>query len=283
MTHSERAHLFGAGERLFGVVTAPAEPRPERPAVLLLNAGLIHRVGPFRLHVELARLLAERGFVVLRMDQSSIGDSGTRPGGTSYEERSVQDAGEALDFLGARYQAQTAIALGLCAGAMNAHRITVADARVVGAVLLDGYAYRTPGYWRAQLLPRLVDPRAWRANLARLAALARDRVGAGPEPAGADLPGEDATSAFDQEWPPRDRVRAELERALARGARFLFVYTGGWSDYVHEGQFAEMFPDLAPAGRVRVRFFPRADHTYILAEHRRALIDEVEAFVRTFA
>ncbi|HEU4534994.1 MAG TPA: hypothetical protein VFS00_12795, partial [Polyangiaceae bacterium] len=91
----EKAHAFGEGGVLFGIVCAPTQPRPGRPAVVLLNAGLVHRAGPFRLHVDLARRLAARGFVTLRLDQSALGDSQPRPGGLSYEARAVVDAREA--------------------------------------------------------------------------------------------------------------------------------------------------------------------------------------------
>lgn len=285
---SEKAHSFGEGGVLFGIVSAPAQPRPGRPAIVLLNAGLVHRVGPFRLHVELARRLAARGFVTLRLDQSALGDSLPRPGGLSYEERAVVDAREAMTFLHERYGAEGFVLVGLCAGAMNAHRAAAADPRAVGMIALDGYAYRTPGYWRELLLSRLLDQQAWRAR-ARQArqiierALRRGDSGAKGTEAEEHLPGEDAASIFAQDWPPLPQVRQELEGALARGMRALFVYTGGWSSYVFAEQFDEMFPALRGRERVRVRYFPLADHTYVLVEHREAMLREVEGFLEQFA
>jgi dienelactone hydrolase len=285
---SEKAHSFGEGGVLFGIVSAPAQPRPGRPAVVLLNAGLVHRVGPFRLHVELARRLAARGFVTLRLDQSALGDSLPRPGGLSYEERAVVDAREAMTFLHERYGAEGFVLVGLCAGAMNAHRAAAADPRAVGLIALDGYAYRTPGYWRELLLSRLLDQQAWRAR-ARQArqlierALRRGEADAKGAEAEEHLPGEDAATIFAQDWPPLPQVRQELEGALGRGLRALFVYTGGWSSYVFAEQFDEMFPALRGRERVRVRYFPLADHTYVLVEHREAMLREVEAFLEQFA
>src|SRR5690606_37128378 len=49
----ESAVLFGAADSLVGIVTEP-EPgtaRTDAQAVLILNSGLVHRVGPKRMHV----------------------------------------------------------------------------------------------------------------------------------------------------------------------------------------------------------------------------------------
>jgi alpha/beta superfamily hydrolase len=70
--------LFGRTRSLVGIITDPpeAERDPQRPAIVCLNAGIIHRVGPHRLYVKMARTLAAMGFVVLRFDFSGIGDRG---------------------------------------------------------------------------------------------------------------------------------------------------------------------------------------------------------------
>src|SRR5205085_6183975 len=64
---------FGADSHLFGVLTEPGEKR-DLPAVILLNAGSIHRVGPSRLYVRIARELAQDGFASLRLDHEGLGD-----------------------------------------------------------------------------------------------------------------------------------------------------------------------------------------------------------------
>ncbi|HWU86648.1 MAG TPA: hypothetical protein VN253_05215, partial [Kofleriaceae bacterium] len=79
MRVTEVIHQFGADDGLFGIVTLPPEQlraaSEERPFAVLLNSGLMHRVGPFRTGVELARSLAARGVRVLRYDRSGLGDS----------------------------------------------------------------------------------------------------------------------------------------------------------------------------------------------------------------
>lgn len=281
-TYKDHVHRFGKDDGLIGIATVPeANHAAETPAVLLLNAGLVHRIGPFRLSVEIARRLAAQHSLVFRIDQSALGDSAQRGDGLSYEERAVVDAKEAMDFLGTRYGKKRFIVMGLCAGAMNTHRVAVADDRVVGACLLDGYAYRTPIYWRRQLLPKLVNPANWARGVDLLkhkvlgTATTKRAEASGDD----DTPGADAAEIFAQEWPPLADIRRELDGVVARGTQMLFVYTGGWSDFVDERQFDEMFAGLREKARVRVKFFADADHTYFLLAHREAMLAEVASFV----
>lgn len=70
----EETCVFGSANPLVGIITHP-EIDVGLPTVILLNAGLIHRIGPNRVYVRLARHLAGLGFQVLRFDLSGIGDS----------------------------------------------------------------------------------------------------------------------------------------------------------------------------------------------------------------
>ncbi len=58
---------FGPSERLFGVLHRPLSgvSRAELPAIIMLNAGCVHRTGAHRLYVRLARRWAALGFDVL--------------------------------------------------------------------------------------------------------------------------------------------------------------------------------------------------------------------------
>ena len=71
----EHAIVFGREATSVGIVTEPAAKHtsPSLPAVVILNSGVIHRVGPNRIYVALARDLAALGFPVLRFDLSGIG------------------------------------------------------------------------------------------------------------------------------------------------------------------------------------------------------------------
>ena len=83
---TERIVRFGPEDGLLGILTEPVSP-PRGPAILFLNAGVLHHVGPFGWYVSLARRLAELGFLSLRFDLSGIGDSPLR-----------NDPGSAISF-----------------------------------------------------------------------------------------------------------------------------------------------------------------------------------------
>lgn len=283
--YKEEAHRFGTDKALLGIATVPAEREAKRPVFVLLNAGLVHRIGPFRLGVELARQLAQTGAMVFRVDQSALGDSFDRAAG-DYEARVLLDGKETFDFLQQRYGAERFVVLGLCSGAMNAHRLALADTRVVGAVLLDGYAYKTPSYYRKRLLPRLLNPENWDRAIAhlrhRFAVITKtDRPVVHQS---VEAPGADASAIFAQDWPPHRQIADELERIVRRGAKVLFLYTGGWSSFVDERQFAEMFPAVVRRGdAATVRYFPEADHTFVRLDDRARMIDAVVTWARRLA
>ena len=95
--------LFGKERNLVGIVSYTDDSFPiqqrKKAGVLLLNAGLIHHVGPSRLYVKLARKLSELGFVVLRYDQSGIGDSQHRNDNIGHAEAIIDEARQAMDYL----------------------------------------------------------------------------------------------------------------------------------------------------------------------------------------
>lgn len=95
-----QAVMIGARKTLVGVMTQPAEHEPEdRPVFVILNSGIIHRVGHHRMYVTLARALAGAGYQVLRFDLSGIGDSECRGDGLSPLEGVLADVREVVDWL----------------------------------------------------------------------------------------------------------------------------------------------------------------------------------------
>jgi pimeloyl-ACP methyl ester carboxylesterase len=271
----ERVYTFGDEVRLVGVVSEPKEARAQgelRPAVLLLNAGLLHRAGPARLNVALARQLAAGGFVCLRFDLSGLGDSDTRRDRRSEAERAALDIGQAMESLHERYGAKRFVLIGLCSGADNAHLTAVADERVGGVVLLDPYGYRTTGYLLRHYGPRLLRVAPWLRFVRRgaqrgLRLLRRLRESAE----------EERDELFERDFAPRDQVAGELQRLLQRGVDHLLVYSGGVREHYfnYRGQFKEMFPRLDPCGRLEVEYFPDADHVYTLLSDRERLIRRI--------
>ena len=132
---------------LFGIATRPRTGTPSR-AVLLLNAGAIGRIGPNRMHVELARRIASSGSLVLRLDLSGMGDSAPREGADEnvvYSEHAITDVGVAVAW--ARAQGvEDVVVLGLCSGAYHAYKAAVAGQAIDRIVLINPLTFDyTPG------------------------------------------------------------------------------------------------------------------------------------------
>src|SRR3569833_91518 len=144
----ERVVAIGPDENVIGILTEAVPnlgefPRDALPDVVFLNAGVLHRVGPHRLHVILAHRLAGMGYRCLRIDLSGIGDSRNHPGTLTFRQSSVADARAAMDFLESRGAKAPAIFFGLCSGAANSLAAARTDERVAGSILIDPPSYAT--------------------------------------------------------------------------------------------------------------------------------------------
>ena len=267
---------FGPNEGLTGILTEPddAVRVVDAPIALILNAGIVHNIGPFRLHVDIARLLAEAGFSSLRIDISGLGDSETRTGKLLEQDRAVQDVSDAADFLKTHTGSDRFVAMGLCSGAFNAHQAVIADTRFVGAVFLDGIVFRTFGFYLRHYGLRFAKPRFWRNAIKR-------RVIDGfsvNEGAGESL-GE---SEFFEVEKTCDEISAEITGLVNRDVQMLFVYTEGYDDVASASQFQEMF-GIQPGGtdrQVQVEYFSKAEHTFRLTQNRKAACARIGQWYR---
>lgn len=272
----ENAVLFGEHNRLVGIVTEPAATGTSADVGLLLwNAGLLHRVGPGRLNVDLARTVAVAGVTALRFDLSGLGDSGPRTDGLAGRDGAIADLRAAMDFLQQRFGLSRFVLAGLCSGADQAHRAALVDARVCGLVFLDGYAYRTPGFYMRRLAAFGSD---WRraARLVRRLVRRMTRPPSAPSSAG----GAGLEEEFRWLPPPHAQAAADLQRFIDRGMHMLYVYSGEAFYYFnHAGQFARMYPGVNFQGRVRSSFFPAADHLFSQPGNRAQLITLIRDWV----
>lgn len=309
MSPREQAVRFGPWRSLAGVVTHPAEEgdagaASEKPAVLFLNAGLLHHIGPHRLHVQMARRLAALGHRCLRFDLSGLGDSGPRRDTMGQLESTVAETREAMDLLERQHGHGAFVLFGLCAGADQAVRTALEDERVTGAVLVDGYAYRTRGHMLHHYAQRLLRLRSWwnllslrHPGYGRVAARLRHRLEhQTPEPV--DAPDEHgAVEATPVETgageaasngaaprgprpgvyikPPREVAEARFRALLQRGCHLCCVYTPS-RHFNHKDQWQEMFPSLARNAALRVDFLEHSNHVFTLRASQQALADAVE-------
>jgi hypothetical protein len=103
--------------------------------MVLVNSGIVHRVGANRMTVALARALAEDGVESLRFDMSGIGESSERVDDLGWEASAPLEIVEAVDRI-ADDQSATAL-YGNCGGAAKSLWAAQIDRRVTGLVLTN--------------------------------------------------------------------------------------------------------------------------------------------------
>ncbi len=140
VTITEEVLLFGHEEQnLVGIITDPPEGRRDSdlPGVILLNPGLINRVGPNRLYVKLARALAEQGHVVLRFDLSGIGESRQRGEILEGPYGAVKDTVDAMSWLHWARGVQGFVLMGHCSGGWHSLLAAYDAPYVHGVIAMD--------------------------------------------------------------------------------------------------------------------------------------------------
>ncbi len=279
---AEQALVLGARKSLVGVVTPAVAParRPEAPFIVILNAGIIHRVGPNRMHVALARVLAAAGFSVLRFDLSGLGDSEARDDGLAPLEGNLADIREVIDMLQATRQVRRVVLVGLCSGADHSVIYAASDPRVAGVVLLDPSIPRTLRYYVHHYSSRVLQLSSW-LNLVS----GSHPLWLGLKRRAAHLPQAPAAEA-QQLTIEHPQVRAYLQnaygRALAHGVQFLAVLTGGVERrHNQRRQLLDAFPQLAFGSQLRLEYFKDSDHTFTSEASRARVIGLIEEWVRS--
>lgn len=272
------AQVFGTSNNLVGVTRLPS-PRRRPPSgdasrtnevcMVMLTAGILHHVGPYRLHVDMAESLSRKGVSSFRFDLSGIGES--LPSGSTFDStrRAVEEARQAIDLMQDRYGLKRFILFGLCGGADDAVNIALTDRRVKGIVMLDGCGFRTNGYhvhrFFKRQLPALFQPK-------KLSRQCRGIFGRPKHKSPSSLaPGSDI-----REFSDRQTTQTQIQSLIDRGTSMMMFYTGGVHDYYNHGsQFEQMFPGLKTFDRLSVHYRPQWDHVLYLPEDREQLIDEI--------
>ena len=261
------AFRFGDGDRLFGVLTLPDELDMRRPVFVHLSGGLLHRVGPRRLYVRLARELASAGFASFRVDLSGRGDSAVVPGRT-YQEALRADWGAVMDELVSRVRASRIICGGLCSAADDAIRVGLEDFRVVGMILLDPVCDRDAGYNVREATHRLLNP-------ARYQRWVRAKLG-GVSVRRAPSPSDAVDPLSLRHAPSMDETRNTFEAIRDRGGSVFTLFTSYATAYLNEeGQMGRMLAIQGYERFARECYWPAAEHSFTLEVHRRRLIEEI--------
>ncbi len=266
----ERIVQFGAGGLLSGVLRNDAALACAR-GLLFFNAGVVHRIGPHRLNVKLARALTAAS---LRFDLSGQGESPVAEAGLGFERQAIADLGAAIDVVKNETGADDIVAVGMCSGADHALRAAVEDPRISGLVLLDPYAYPNDGAAAADLFARAADPDRWARKIRSL--MARD------DNANVANNEDQADDHVEQGRPvaPKEAFAADLTTLVDRGVRIFIVYTGLVRRHVSKpAHFFETFADYDFDGRIDVEAMPHTDHTFSTLAAQKALIAHIDAWL----
>jgi alpha/beta superfamily hydrolase len=267
----ESVLTFGPEGKLVGILTEPTERGADSDvAMVVLNAGIVHRVGPNRLHVRMARTVAREGLTVLRFDLAGIGDSEELGTAESVDEQCLTSIAAALDMLEARGISRFVL-FGVCSGAEYAFRHAVRDDRVSAIAGADPPTMeRSAKSYLVQAASVLVRPVVWYHMVTgRYGLMRRLRALRGPR---------EATSrrrAALRRW-----IRAGLVTLVSRPARLLLIVTGtGGRRYNYPTQLFDLFPGAGLERVVTVTLLPKASHTFQGEADRRELLRELLAWL----
>ena len=282
---AERPVFFGADGTLFGIVTEPAAQETRRRVVVLLNAGATYHVGSSRMYVSLARRWAQRGYYVLRMDLSGLGESRARAGcadNNVFPPDAIEDIGAAIDFMSRRFGAREVTLSGLCSGAYHSLRAAVAGLPLHRLLMVNAQNYfwdqnmtleglqlaevvRNPTIYRE----RIFSARAWRrfltgqVNIWRIVRIYLHRPLLAVKSMLRDL-------ARTAGMPLRNDLGRELEAIISRGVRVVFVFARGEPGIdllrIEAGSMVRRLGE-----RCRLRIIDSADHTFSRSVPRQVL------------
>lgn len=265
--------LLGARQSLVGIVTRPSTPVPgPQPAIVILNTGVVHRVGHHRMYVMMARAFAGAGYTVLRFDFSGIGDSDRRTDQLSPVNAGLADIREALDSLEITHGLSQFVLLGLCSGADYAVLYGHTDSRVVGLVLLDPSIPPTARYYFHYVAQRLKSLHNWisvatgRSGLIRLL-MTQFFYGVRATGQAEGLRLE--SLQFDP------HLARCYQQAVVHGIRMLAAFTSISPRQTYRQQMLDAFPDVHFNQQLRLEFFPDSDHLFTAQKDSSALTQTI--------
>lgn len=298
----ESIHRISRAPDLFGVMAEPAGRETSLPWLVIANAGAAHHVGPGRLHVPLARQLAELGYPSLRVDINGIGDSvaaDPERENDAYAATAFRDVSLVCDYLRTRQPGRPIVLMGLCSGAYVAFQSAaqLADPAIIESILINPLVF----FWKEGMiindtsLDQLV---AWReyavalfkwshwkklltgktrtgftGSIKRFAGHLKPlvhKVGStlvkSVQPA--------RPSALEQDMgcghPERQDLAGDLQRIAAAGRTLaMFVSDNDPGYFLMMYQARRRANQLIRQGRLQCHFIPNADHTFSTADARR--------------
>lgn len=274
-------------EGVFAILSTPAAlgASSAQRAIVLLNAGAVHHIGPNRMHVLLARRWAALGHAVLRVDLPGLGDGRVRSGRTenlAYYPDAVDDVATAIAFLRRRDADARVYLTGICSGAYHSFKAALADPKVDGVVPINQPIF----FWKEGMsldtAPAAVVLHAQRSSPLDLAKWKRLFRGESDARLIARLSARRAVSAIVRgaravarragRALPRD-VATELDAIVRRGVELRFVYASDEPGLaLLRLEAGSTVSALAANGGLDVETLEGPDHTFTALWAQDALI-----------
>lgn len=283
---TEQVVLFGAKASLCGVVCRPVGEVTGLP-IVVLNTGVIHRVGHHRMNVTIARRYAAKGHPVVRFDFGGIGDSPVQSDTLAPLDANLRSLREVCDWIETTFGLSRFVLMGLCSGADQSIIQAARDPRIAAVVLVDPSIPRTLRFYMKDVLKDLSRRVVW-TNLAtgRGNTWARIRRLAGQSPEAAMVgPGDEHFSRPELEHPDAIAFLEETyQGAIDNGTEIFAVFTGG-HDYQHNyrTQLLDALPRVKFGKQLDLHFFADCDHTFTYERHRDQLFGLLDPWIRMHA
>lgn len=267
----EQVALLGRDNSLVSIIARPAGVEAGgRPAIVILNTGITHRVGHHRMYVAMSRLLAGAGHTVVRFDFSGIGDSAPAKDRMPPLAACLEQIRDVIDSIERTYSIKRVVLVGLCSGADHAILHAFKDERVTGLVLMDPTLPPTLRYYFHYVRQRLSRARSWlsvatgKSGLMRMAAthLRGMLRSEGNSP-------ERLTLQSLQFSPHLARCYRGVAR---RSVKMLAVFTCVSARHTYPHQILDAFPETVSGGSLRLGYFPESDHHFSPPQARSRLL-----------
>jgi alpha-beta hydrolase superfamily lysophospholipase len=281
----ERALHLPPDAVLFGIVTEPAINESPRGAVILINAGADYHIGASGIYVLLARRWAQLGYAVLRLDLAGLGDSQTRvgrPDNEVFPPGAQEDIRAAIEWVRGQYGAIEVTLGGFCSGAFHVLQAAIGSIPVNRAIMVNAETY----FWTesqsihdrqtAELVhqpeaygKQLLSVQSWK-RLLRGQIDIRYVLGTYSRSFWLALESGARNIARRLRIPLPNDLGTQLEAAVARGVRLLFVFSRGEPGLnllkLQAGVSLERL-----GKRCEVRIVDNADHVFSKLDSRRTV------------
>lgn len=266
---NERTLQFGPSRELLGTLGTPVSaPASGGVGLLLLNAGIVHRVGPHRINVRLAREASALGIPSLRFDLAGRGDSTAAAPGLRYDEQAVADIGQAVATLCRYGRCDRVMLFGICSGADDGLAAARVEPRIASLVMFDPPIYPDLR-WRARSYAGKLRKFGVRGGIARLLALRRVL-------AGADMDDEDN---YGRDVPALPTYAAHLLELANRGVAIRLVYSGSSCDETDFRTQCRRVLANGLQGRIETEFLPEVDHVVTTRAAQAILVSRMRAWM----